>query len=214
MRLVVAIILLCSTLGLKAQEEQLAELRDGYIVGTSLGMSYDVSYTSKDINEYSSDMESLTEFGYVSHYQFGRNYGSKVQYGLKLNFGTVKGENEIEKAKTSFVELSAFSRYSFLNIPDIINVYASASVGLVEFKSTRYLMFDNARIPLNTGRDRGMKWDYAIGVERALSDNIICFAEACFNEVRHDGFDGWDYGTNVDRYNFYSLGMKFLLNKK
>ena len=29
------------------------------------------------------------------------------------------------------------------------------------------------------------------------------------NEIADDGFDGWDYGSDVDRFAIFSIGLNF-----
>lgn len=201
------------TLGLQAQEAEHTQELSGFIVGTHLGMSYDVAHTSNDTDTHSSDMSTNGSYGYVSQYSLERKHSDKLQYGAKLNFGTVKGENDVEYHNNSFTEFSAMGRYTFLYRPEYVNVYASASAGVVGFRSARYFISDNGKTA--SIKDSSFKWDYALGIERHMTDNILCYVEACFNQVGHDGFDSWDYqDSDVDKYNFYALGFKFLLKKQ
>ena len=211
MRILVILISLF-ILGVNAQNSQ--EF-NGFIVGTHLGVSYDVLYARKDINDYSPDMKTkgLSSLGYVSQYSLERKYLDKFQYGIKLNFGTIKGENDIETYKGSFSEFSFTGRYSFFERPSLFKAYFSSSLGMASFRANRTLSFDGGSLPLNIEKGSSLKWDCSLGLERHLSSNILCYAEAVFNEIRHDGFDGWDYGTGVDKYNLYAIGFKFLLKK-
>jgi hypothetical protein len=202
------------TLGVHTQAQTQPGNSD-FIVGTHVGISYDVLYTNKDINEYSPDMKTtdFSNLGYVSQYSLERVHSTCFQYGVKVNFARINAENEIELFHGYFTEFSLTSRYTFLNKPKLFNLYVAPSIGRVKFNSTRELVSDGGQLPLNSENGVSLKWDISFGIERNLSHNIICYAEATFNEVRDDGFDGWDYGTNVDKYNFYAIGFKFILPK-
>jgi hypothetical protein len=44
-----------------------------------------------------------------------------------------------------------------------------------------------------------------------LKNNTAIVAKYIINEIEDDGFDGWDYGSGVDRYATISIGLKFKL---
>ena len=44
-----------------------------------------------------------------------------------------------------------------------------------------------------------------------LKNHTAIVAKYFINEIENDGFDGWDYGSGVDRYATMSIGVKMKL---
>ena len=47
----------------------------------------------------------------------------------------------------------------------------------------------------------------------AIKDNMTIVVKYTLNELDDDGFDGWDYGSDTDRYAFMSVGLRMKLSK-
>jgi hypothetical protein len=47
-----------------------------------------------------------------------------------------------------------------------------------------------------------------------IREKFFLFTNISYNHIANDGFDGWDYGTNIDQYISWSLGLEYHLNIK
>ena len=103
--------------------------------------------------------------------------------------------------------MSAFLNYDLYTIQKLV-CFAHASVGEVEYEANRFLVYDDSELPINSPNGKANKKALGLGLQMNLKTkqqslrNII-------NEIDDDGFDGWDYGSGVDRYTTYSVGLNF-----
>lgn len=185
-----------------------------YYVGYNYGVIEDVFYPDLDINPHSPDMasdyEGSVEHRNASQYSLGYQVSEKLVLGVNYKDAEIYGCNEIEFYEGVFTEYNAFAQYDVFDFKQA-TVYASGSIGQVDFSANRSLMFDDGVIPLNTYTGDSDKFSYGVGLRIPFGDNIQLTLDYSFDEVKHDGFDGWDYGSGVDRYTFKSVGLRYFL---
>lgn len=185
-----------------------------FYVGYNYGVIEDVFYPDLDINPYSPDMasdyEGSVEYRNASQYSLGYQASEKLVLGVNYMKGEIYGANSIEFYDGVFTEYNAFAQYDVFEFNQAM-VYASGSYGQIDFSADRSLMFDDGVIPLNTYSDESTKFSYGLGVRIPFGDNLQITLDYTFDEVKHDGFDGWDYGSGVDRYTFKSVGLRYYL---
>ncbi len=73
-----------------------------------------------------------------------------------------------------------------------------------------YLLFDNTEIPINSPEGDATKFNYGYGIKILLGDNFMLSVKTTRDTVEDDGFDGWDYGTDIDKFSYHSVGLIFL----
>jgi hypothetical protein len=83
----------------------------------------------------------------------------------------------------------------------------------VKWSADRSLMFDEGIIPLNSLDGKAKKYSYGAGVNYMLNEDIELSLNITRNEIKHDGFDGWDYGSKSDQYLYKSIGVRMYLRE-
>ncbi len=109
--------------------------------------------------------------------------GIELNLGMKLN----------EKWKTGL---------GFLNS----SIYGFNDVEYYEAK--RFLTSDNSELTINSREGRAFKVAIAFGLKMKFSNDIQLIFKHNISRINDDGFDGWDYGTNVDLYSFSSINLR------
>ena len=185
-----------------------------YYLGYNYGVIEDVYYPDLDINPYypdmASDFEGILEHRNASQYSLGYQVNKKLVFGVNYKDAEIYGSNEIEYYEGVFTEFNVFTHYDVFAFKKV-TVYATGSVGQVDFSANRSLMFDDGIIPLNTFSGDSEKFSYGLGLRIPFGDNVHLTLDYSFDEVMHDGFDGWDCGSGVDRYTFKSFGLRYNL---
>jgi len=188
-----------------------AQTEDGtFILGVNLGIVQDVEYTDLDENQYSPDMSST--FGDSDKaFQVSAGYKmSKITIGAHYKRGNINGKNDIEYHETSFNERSLFIEYDLIQRNSLI-LFVSGSYGEIAYDSKRYLVFDDTEIPINSPDGQSSKLGFGFGLKVLLGENFILSIQTSRDTVEDDGFDGWDYGTEKDKFSYHSIGLSFLL---
>ena len=117
------------------------------VVGMDYGFVQDVSFTDKDVDEYSPDMSSTIS---ESDKGFQINVGyklSKLTMGVNYRNCNITGENDIEYHQTSFNERNVFIEYDLITKNNFI-FFVSGSYGSLNYESKRYLVYDDAEVPM------------------------------------------------------------------
>ena len=179
------------------------------VVGMDYGFVQDVSFTDLDVNEYSPDMSStISESDKGLQINVGYKL-SKVTLGVNYKNCNITGENDIEYHQTKFNERNIFIEYDLISKNNFI-FFVSGAYGSLNYDSKRYLLFDNTEIPINSPEGDATKFNYGYGIKILLGDNFMLSVKTTRDTVEDDGFDGWDYGTDIDKFSYHSVGLIFL----
>lgn len=190
----------------------IAQISDKLFAEVSLGLVKDLKYTDKDINLFSPDMSSSRhQLEHGKELSIGYQYSKKIALGVSYLDARIYGSNDIEYFKGNFTDLSAFIQYDLYKIQNVI-LFATAAAGKTEYAASRFLVYDDTRLPINSPDGKANKKALGIGAKADCKNNISIVAKYTVNEVDDDGFDGWDYGSNVDRYGFMSIGVRMNFN--
>ena len=181
----------------------------GFIFGLNYGFAQDISYTSEDVNEFSPDMSSEI-FGSDKGYQLSIGYTfSDITFGIKFGKSNITGENTIEYHQSKFRERNLFAEYDILKRNKYI-LFLTGSFGSINYDSKRYLIYDDTEIPTNSPSGDASKYNFGGGIKILLTDYLLLTASTTMDVVDDDGFDGWDYGTNIDKFSYHSVGLRIL----
>lgn len=114
----------------------------------------------------------------------------------------------------NFKDRSLFAEYEFCNKYGV-GFLAKAGIGTIKFDSQVNEIDDEIGIiPFSGVSDRSSKLMYGAGLSYKVYKFIKLNIEVTRNIVNHDGFDGWDNGTNKDRYLYTSAGLSFNIGTK
>jgi hypothetical protein len=188
-----------------------------YYLQYNYGIVLDIYNPDMDINPYSPDMQSNFEdredATNGTQFSFGYYISDKVTLGVNYMESEIAGANAIEFYNSEFSEKNVFLNYDVIEI-NKINAFATAAYGEVEWSADRSLMFDDGIIPLNTYKGTAKKYAYGAGLSYKLNNDIEISLSITKNEIQHDGFDGWDYGSGSDQYLYKSIGVRIYLEDK
>lgn len=180
------------------------------------GMIIDEFNPDMDINPYSPDMSSnhngRKDIENGMKYSFGYYISNNVSVGMSYMNAKISGSNDVESYKARFNERNLFLNYDIFNVKKI-QFFASVSTGRIKFSSQRSLVYDGSLIPGNCIDCNSKKYSYGGGVSTKLDDKIEFIFNISRNLVKHDGLDGWDYGSKSDQYIFRSFGIRLYLDK-
>lgn len=187
-----------------------SQINDGSVIlGVQYGFVQDVNFQDLDVNSYSPDMSSdFLSSDKGAEFRVGYKL-SKATLGLSYRLCNISGENDIEYHNSNFNERNIFVEYDVVENSNFI-LFISAGYGLLNYESKRYLVADDTQIPVNSPEGNTTKYNYGLGVKIPLSDNFLLSISTTRDLVEDDGFDGWDYGTNKDKFSFHSLGMSYV----
>ena len=192
----------------------MAQITDNLFLEFNRVFVDDLKYTDKDINLFSPDMssghnsKSAIEEG-VSM-SCGYNFSDKLSFGVSYIKADISASNDIEYFVGNFTDKSVFANYDLCNIQKIV-CFVHASMGEVEYNASRFLVYDDSEIPINSPNGKANKKALGLGLQVDLKNHTAIVAKYIINEIEDDGFDGWDYGSGVDRYATMSIGLKMNL---
>ena len=179
------------------------------------GFLFDVFEPEMDINPFSPDMQSnfngIDDVLQGIKYTIGYKLSEKLSVGINIMDADIAGSNNIESYQTNFNERNVLVNYDLINIYNY-KFYTHISYGKIEFSSKRKLVYDGYNIPTNCENCNSDKYSYGVGLSTRLSEYIEVGLNFSRNIVTHDGFDGWDYGSNKDEYLYRSLSLRINLN--
>ena len=134
--------------------------------------------------------------------------------GLNFMNSDIGGSNDVQYWNGSFKDRSLFAEYEFCNKYGV-GFLAKAGIGRIKFTSDVNRLLDDAIVP-NSGfeDENASKLMYGAGLSYKVYKFIKLNIEVTRNIVNHDGFDGWDNGTNKDRYLYTSAGLSFNIGTK
>ena len=174
----------------------------------------DLEYTNKDINLFSPDMSSghnnKSEIEQGVNFSCGYNFSKKLSFGVLYIDADISASNDIEYFVGNFNDKSVFVNYNLFAIQKLV-CFAHASVGTVEYEAIRFLVYDDSQLPINSPNGRANKKALGLGLQVDLKNHTAIVAKYIINEIEDDGFDGWDYGSGIDRYATMSIGLKIYL---
>lgn len=174
----------------------------------------DLEYTNKDINLFSPDMSSShnnkSEIEQGVNMSLGYNFSNKLSFGVSYIDADISASNDIEYFSGNFTDKSVFVNYDLYTIQNLV-CFAHVSMGEVEYEASRYLVYDDSELSINSPNGKANKKALGLGLQMNLKNHIAIVAKYIINEIEDDGFDGWDYGSGVDRYATMSIGLKINL---
>ena len=181
----------------------------GIVFGLNYGFAQDISYTEEDINEFSPDMSSEI-LGSDRGYQISIGYKvNDITFGINFRNCNITGENTIEYHESKFRERNLFAEYDIVKKDSYI-LFLTGSFGSVNYDSKRYLIHDDTELPINSPSGDASKYNFGGGIKILLTDYLLLTASTTMDVVDDDGFDGWDYGTNIDKFSYHSVGLRIL----
>lgn len=175
------------------------------------GVFEDVLQTDFDINSFSSDMSSSSVDYDDNSTRLSIYYSLKDRMQLAVFYGQnfSKGENSVEFYETTFDEYGIILEYDFFETNGI-TLFANLFASNIEFSSSRYFIgFDEFAI--SSVDDQTNTFGYGAGIKYKLSDKISLLYSQNFYDINHDGFDGWDYDSGIDKLIYRSLSVRFEL---
>lgn len=194
----------------------MAQITDKLFAEVSFGLVEDIEHTDKDINLFSPDMStshsSDAELENGFDISIGYQYSEKIAVGFSYLDAEISGSNDVEYFQGEFTDMSAFIQYDLYQVKNII-FFADASLGQVEYEASRFLVSDDSELPINSPDGTANKMALGLGAKMAIKDNMTIVVKYTLNELDDDGFDGWDYGSDTDRYAFMSVGLRMKLSK-
>ena len=171
----------------------------------------DLEYTDKDVNSFSPDMYSghneKSDIENGINFSVGYKYSANLSFGFTYSEADISASNDIEYYKGSFNDMSTFITYDLYKIQNFM-LFGYASMGEIEYKASRYLVFDDSELPINSPNGTANKMALGFGLKMNMKNNMAVVAKYIINEIDDDGFDGWDYGSGVDRYADISIGLR------
>lgn len=175
------------------------------------GSFQDVLHTELDVNSFSPDMSSSSDDFDFNSTRFVLFYPiyNNVSLGAFYSKNESSGNNSVEFYETSFDEYGMILEYNFYQLSDF-TLFANLFTSSIDFNSSRYFQMDS-RIPISTIVDETTARGYGFGAKYNFSQNVLLTFSYLMYYVNHDGFDGWDYGTDIDKLNYTSLGLRFQL---
>ena len=183
----------------------------GLIFGVNYGINQDLLYSDEDINTFSGDMSSEildSEKGYQISVAYKYE---KITFGVNFSNGKLKGENEVEYFNSDFSERNLYVEYDIFK-KSKYEFFISGSYGEIDYESKRFLLYDDTELTINSPSGTSTKRNFGGGVRIYLADNFLLVFSSSLNLIDDDGLDGWDYGTDLDKYSFHSLGLRYYLN--
>lgn len=180
-------------------------------VDFGVGVATDLNYSKEDVSTYSPDMSScFSEDGILKkgiELNLGMKLNEKWKAGLGFLNSSIYGFNDVEYYEGKFIEKNFFVEYDFKKYR-LIDLFLSASTGLVDYEAKRFLTSDNSELTINSPEGRAFKVAIAFGLKMKFSNDIQLIFKHNISRINDDGFDGWDYGTNVDLYSFSSINLR------
>ena len=194
----------------------MAQITDKLFAEVSFGIVEDIEHTDKDIDLFSPDMSrshsSDAELENGFDISIGYQYSEKIAVGFSYLDAEISGSNDVEYFQGEFTDMSAFIQYDLYQVKNIM-FFADASLGQVEYEASRFLVSDDSELPINSPDGTANKMALGLGAKMAVKDNMTIVVKYTLNELDDDGFDGWDYGSDTDRYAFMSVGLRMKLSK-
>ena len=95
------------------------------------------------------------------------------------------------------------------NICGIRSIFGIHEVD-INYESKRYLIYDDTELTINSPSGEASKYNFGGGIKILLTDYLLLTASTTMDVVDDDGFDGWDYGTNIDKFSYHSVGLTIL----
>tara|TARA_B100000900_G_scaffold406363_1_gene417273 strand:+ start:583 stop:1206 length:624 start_codon:yes stop_codon:yes gene_type:complete len=191
-----------------------AQINDDLYLEFNMVFVDDLEYTNKDINLFSPDMSSghnnKSDIEQGVSMSFGYNFSDKLSFGVSYIEADISASNDIEYFVGNFTDKSVFANYDLCNIQKIV-CFVHASMGEVEYSASRFLVYDDSELPINSPNGKANKKALGLGLQMDLKNHTAIVAKYIINEIEDDGFDGWDYGSGVDRYATMSIGLKMKL---
>ena len=163
------------------------------------------------VNVFSPDMSSGTSYDfkeelsnrYILTYQLIDN----LEIDLVYSENKSAGNNQVENYTTNFKEYGVTANLEcYTN--EKITFYISAGYSKIDFKSNRYLN-TGSDVSHSKVNDEAFVDLYGAKVKYDLTDCIYLTANYSIYNVLHDGFDGWDNGTELDELSYRALGIGF-----
>ena len=178
------------------------------------GQIIDEKHTVHDVDDFSSDLYSRNndEFKKSPRFSFAYSVNDSLLIGISYMKSNICGSNDIEYWNGEFDDLSLFSNFKIYTISNS-TIYIKYGIGLINYNASRNLLSDNSKIPINSPNGNNiLKHQYAIGTSFIFFNRLKLNFEISRNNVNDDGFDGWDYGSGVDRYIYRSIGLSYLIS--
>lgn len=185
------------------------------VIDLGFGLAKDLSYTNKDVNDYSPDMSSYFDNEKVLkngvEFNIAYKLNKKCLVGFDFLNSSIYGYNNVEYFEGKFNEKNFFIEYDILNFK-MIDAFLNASTGLVDYEAKRFLLLDDTELSINSPNGRDFKSAVAFGLKLNFINDIQLIFKYNFTRIYDDGFDGWDYGTDVDLYSFRSVNLRLPLS--
>tara|TARA_B110000977_G_C11014847_1_gene469054 strand:- start:2 stop:631 length:630 start_codon:yes stop_codon:yes gene_type:complete len=194
----------------------MAQVKEKLFVEASIGLVEDLEYKDKDINMFSPDMSSRhsNKSGLENglDLSIGYQYSDKLVFGINFLEAEISASNDVEYFQGEFNDINAFIQYDIYQIKKMM-FFANASLGQVEYEASRFLVSDDSELTINSPEGTANKMALGIGAKMQFKENLSILLKYTLNELNDDGFDGWDYGSGVDRYAYISLALRMKLFK-
>lgn len=193
-----------------------SQLKDSLIfLDFGIGFTSDLNYPNKDVNSFSPDMSSSFSHETIVKRGVEFNVGYQIREKWAMGFGLmvaeIYGYNNIEYYNGKFNEKKLFIQYDIFNVKNV-DVFSSFSTAIVNYEAQRFLVKDNTQLVINSPDGQTYKMGLDLGLKINFKSDINLLLKHSVNKVFDDGFDGWDYGTDIDLYSFTSATLRVPLS--
>lgn len=189
-----------------------SQLKDSLLfLDFGIGFTSDLNYPNEDVNSFSPDMSSSfshqTTLKKGVEFNVGYQIREKWAMGFGLMISEIYGYNNIEYYNGKFNEKKLFIQYDIFNVKNV-DLFSMLSTALVKYEAERFLVSDNTKLLINSPNGKTFKIGLDLGFKIKFKSDINMLIKHSVNKVNDDGFDGWDYGTDIDLYSFTSATLR------
>lgn len=173
------------------------------------GFFEDVLHSDLDENSFSSDLSSTFEGLKFNSLRFAVYYPiyNKFQLGVFYSDNKSSGANSVEYYETKFDEYGLNLEYDFYQLDDF-TFFTDVFVSNINFNSSRYFL-ENKTFPISEISDDATALGYGFGANYNISKKVMLSFSYSLYSINNDGFDGWDYGTDIDKLIYRSFSIRF-----
>ena len=138
----------------------MAQITDNLFLEFNRVFVDDLEYTNKDVNLFSPDMSSghnnKSEIKQGASMSFGYNFSDKLSLGVSYIDADISASNDVEYFSGSFNDKSVFANFDLSKIQKFI-CFVHASMGKVEYRARRFLVYDDSQLPINSPNGKANK---------------------------------------------------------
>ena len=187
-----------------AQNKLNAEYQIGYFID---------QFDDDGLNIFSPDLSTTGGYGdkeMSSRILLNYRFSDKVNFDFIYGDGFSEGRNNIETYNTSFTEMGVIANVEIYN-RNKYTFYVNAGFSKIDFDAERYLV-SGSEVPHSIVDDNADVTVYGAKLKYSTDGPIYLTLSFNVYDVNHDGFDGWDNGTDSELLLFRGVGIGCSIN--